>query len=197
MELPGLLDVSAVIGLIAAVALTINILLGMLLSSAYKRIPFWKKAPDWFKKISLLDVHNWTAYIALVLVFAHPLLLVLDKTSRFNWIDIIFPLHAPHQKIQVALGTLAMFALILVIITTQKKIKKKMSFRAWKNIHLISYGTALLFVVHGLLMDPELKDRAVDYADGEKLVVEICGFILVIASVMRYRFYKQSKKRTL
>lgn len=72
---------------------------------------------------------------------------------------------APHQAVWAVLGALALYALIAVMVTTQKKVKRKLGFRTWKNIHLISYGTALLFIVHGVVMDPELKDRPVDWLD--------------------------------
>ena len=48
-----LLDVSAVIGLCAMITLTTNVLLGMLLSTAYKTNPLYKKLPPLLKKISL------------------------------------------------------------------------------------------------------------------------------------------------
>jgi DMSO/TMAO reductase YedYZ heme-binding membrane subunit len=188
-----LLDVSAVIGLFAAIVLTINILLGMLLSTAYKRSQLWKKMPEKIKAISLDDVHNWTAYVALALVLLHPLFLILDKSTLFFVKDVLFPVDAPKQKWLVALGTISLYALIVVIVATQKAIKKKMTFRAWKNIHLISYITALLFVVHGIFLDPELKDRPVDFLDGEKLVPELCGIILMVATIMRYRYHLKKK----
>jgi len=42
-----------------------------------------------------------------------------------------------------------------------------MSFRAWKNVHLVSYGPALLFGVPGVVMNPLLKDRPVDFFDAK------------------------------
>jgi methionine sulfoxide reductase heme-binding subunit len=188
-----LLDVSAVIGLCAACALTFNILLGMMLSTAYKRSTLWKELPDKIKKLHMVDVHNWTAYVALSLVFFHVLFLLLDSSTKFTLANALWPVNAPHQKLEVAFGTIALYALITVIITTQKVVKKKMSFRLWKNIHLISYGTALLFIIHGILLDPNLKDQPVDWLDGEKLVPEICGLILVAASVIRYRYHVKRK----
>ncbi len=56
---------------------------------------------------------------------------------------------------------------------------------------MISYGTALLFVIHGIVMDPELKDRPVDWLDGEKLVSEICAVVLVAATIVRWRHYRE------
>jgi len=189
-----LLDVSAVMGLCAMVTLTINILLGMMISTAYKTHPLWKKLPAVLKKINVLWLHNWTTYLALTLVLLHPLFLVLDANTKFTWLDVIFPLNAPRQSIFVMFGTLAMFALITVIITTQKAIKKKMSFRLWKNIHLISYGTAMLFIVHGLIMDPDLKDRPTYWLDGEKLLCEACLVVLIAATFLRLTYY-YSKQR--
>ena len=189
------LDISSTLGLIATAVLTFNLLLGILLSTAYRRSPLWKKMPALLKKISLDDLHNWTAYVALALALAHPLLLLPDHDSRFRLVDIVFPVFAPHQAVWVVLGALALYALILVIVTTQKKIKNRMGFRLWKNIHLISYGTALLFIVHGVVMDPELKDRPIDWLDAEKVLSEICGLLLIAATIIRYRYYRRALRR--
>jgi DMSO/TMAO reductase YedYZ heme-binding membrane subunit len=94
----------------------------------------------------------------------------------------------------VLFGTLSMFAIVTVIITTQKVVKDKMSFRTWKNVHLISYFTALLFIVHGIVMDPQLKDRPIDVFDAEKIISELCAIILIVAVIMRYKYHLQTKK---
>jgi len=185
------LELSSNFGLIATGVLTFNLLLGMLLSTAYRRSPLWKKMPPLVKKISLDDLHNWTAYVALALVLAHVLLLLADASLKYKVIDILIPVNAPHQVLWTMLGALAMYALITVIVTTQKKIKSRMSFRMWKNIHLVSYGTALLFVVHGVVMDPLLKDRPVDWLDAEKMLSELCGVALMAATIVRYRYHRR------
>ena len=188
------LQLSNYIGLIATAVLTFNILLGMMLGTAYKKYNYWKRLPDHIKQINVYNLHNWTAYIALLLVLLHPTLLLFDPATKFKFIDIIFPINAPHQRLFVALGTLSMFAIITVLITTQKVVKKKMSFRTWKNIHLISYCTALLFIVHGIVLDPQLKDRPVDIFDAEKIVSELCLVIFVAASILRYNYHLKTKK---
>jgi len=185
------LDLSSTLGLVATGILTFNFLLGILLSTAYRRSLLWKRLPGWVKKISLDDVHNWTAYVALAFALAHPILLLPDASLKYHIVDLLWPGNAPHQVFWTVLGTLALYALIVVIVTTQKVIKNRLGFRAWKNIHLISYGTALLFVVHGIWMDPQLKDRPVDWLDGEKLVAELCGLALVVATVIRWRYYRR------
>ena len=188
------LELSSDIGLIATVLLTLNILLGMMLGTAYKRHTYWKKLPAYIKRISVATLHNWVAYVALLLVLLHAVFLLFDADTKFRLIDIVFPIHAPHQALFVAVGTLAMYALFTVIITTQRAIRKQLSFRTWKNIHLISYGTAILFVVHGVVLDPQLKDRPVDFFDAEKVLSELCGVALIAATVLRYQYYVRVRK---
>jgi len=186
MNEDALLELSNYAGLTSAVVLTINFFLGMLLATAYRTNLYWKKMPVRLQQMDVNSIHNYTAYVAWILVLFHVLFLVLDRTSKFTFIDVIFPLNAPSQNLVVALGTLSLYAITVVIITTQKVIKRKMSFRAWKNIHLISYGTAILFVLHGIFMDPHLKNGQPDFFDGEKLLLEFCGLLLIVASVKRY-----------
>jgi sulfoxide reductase heme-binding subunit YedZ len=190
----SILDLSAAAGLTATGFLTLNFIFGMMMSTAYKRTKIWKSLPKIIQKISIYKLHNVTAYLALSFVLIHPFLLLLDSSTKFTLINILFPIHAPHQKLFVALGTISMYAIITVIITTQKVVKKKLGFRLWKNIHLVSYLTALLFIVHGLVMDPLLKDRPVDFIDAEKLFSELCLLVLIISTVFRYRYYLKTKE---
>lgn len=187
------LDISAGLGLCAAILLTLNILMGMLLSTAYKRSSYWQKLPAGIRKMNLDEVHKWTGWLVICLVALHPAALLLNPAYQFTVTDILFPLYAPTQAIFVAMGTISFYALLLVLITSLDCIKRSMSFRIWKNIHLISYGTALLFIVHGLLMDPELKNRPVDWLDAEKIVVEVCFFVLTVALFLRAKYHIQKR----
>ena len=194
MNEDALLELSNYAGLASAVVLTINFFLGMLLATAYRTNLYWKKMPPKIQQMDINDIHNYTAYIAWGLIVLHVLFLLLDKASKFTFIDVIFPLNAPSQNLIVAFGTLSLYAITVVIITTQKVIKRKMSFRAWKNIHLISYVTAILFVFHGIFMDPHLKNDQPDFFDGEKLLLEFCGLFLIVASAKRYMYYLKKNK---
>ena len=194
MNEDALLELSNYAGLASAVVLTINFFLGMLLATAYRTNLYWKKLPPKIQQMDINDIHNYTAYIAWGLIVLHVLFLLLDKASKFAFTDVIFPLDAPSQNLIVAFGTLSLYAITVVIITTQKVIKRKMSFRAWKNIHLISYGTAILFVFHGIFMDPHLKNDQPDFFDGEKLLLEFCGLFLIVASAKRYMYYLKKNK---
>jgi DMSO/TMAO reductase YedYZ heme-binding membrane subunit len=187
------IEISGILGLTALVLLTLNILLGIMLSTAYKQSSYWGKMPNSIKNLRIIDLHNYTAYFALVIVFLHFIIIPLDPSSKFSFQHLLNPLSAPHQPLFVLLGVISFLALLLVIITTQKVIKKNLGTTAWRNIHVTSYATGLLFIVHGLVMDPLLKDRPIDFIDPEKLLVEACGILLIAAFVLRYK-YKVAKK---
>ncbi len=191
------LDISGSLGLCATGLLCFNFILGILLSTGFKSQPFWKKLPEKIRLLPVERIHNWTAYLALFFAFLHPCILFIDKASGFEWKHIFVPLSAPKQPAIVLLGVISFFALIIVILSSQKIIKKKLGFRTWKNIHLISYLTALLFLIHGLFMDPLLKDRPTDFIDAEKLFSEFCILLLLVAAYYRFHYFqsKQTKLR--
>jgi len=190
----SILEISSVLGLCALVILSVNFLLGLMLSTAYRRSVYWKRLPQKIQKLNLQQVHNWTAYVAFVLILIHPLILLLDKATKFFILDILIPFHSGYQRIWTALGVISLYAVILVIITTQKLIKKRLGFRIWKNIHLISYCTALLICLHGIFLDPELKNRMPDFFDGEKLICEVCLLIIIVTSITRWLYYSRQLK---
>lgn len=59
----------------------------------------------------------------------------------------------------------------------------------------VSYAAAAFLFVHGILIDPELKNNPPDPFDGEKILVEICALLILIATIWRIRY--QPKKRAV
>lgn len=182
------IDLSSDAGLVAMVLLTVNILLGLLLSARYNTVRSWP-----YRRLPIFDVHNWTAYIALGLVFLHPALLLLSSTASFRVIDILWPLHSPKQTLYNCLGATAFYCVIFVVVTSY--FRSRLGSRLWKKLHYVSYAAAGFVFVHGILMDPELKNNPPDPFDGEKILVEGCALLIVIATIWRIRY--QPKKRTV
>lgn len=185
---------SATFGLIATGFLTANLLLGVLLSTKYQRTLTWQKLPRFVRSISLYQVHNYTAYIALLTAFTHPVLLLFDAKAGFRILNIVVPLiGAPHQYYVYTLGALAFYGLLTAVVTSTVFVRKLFTNRTWKLIHFISYGAAMLFIVHGIWADPLLLDSPVHFIDAEKIMSE-AGFILLIGAVI-FRLRYEKKKR--
>lgn len=182
------IEISGVLGMTAAVLMTLNICMGILLSTAYRKLPIWKMLPKKYHYFKMVDLHQYSSYAVLFLVLLHILLLPVDPASGFSFSSILWPISNKHQPVFVWLGYLSLLAILVVVMTSQNPIRKALGFNLWKNIHVISYLTSVLFIAHAIVMDPLLKDRAVDFFDAEKVFMELCGLVLLIAIYWRYRF---------
>ena len=184
------LDLSSFAGLCAMVLLTLNVVLGVLISRNYNPARRWpyRKLP-----IPLFRIHNWTAYTALVLILLHPALLILSEPQKsmrpFGLSDVLLPINSPGQTFYNNLGALGFYAFLVVLITSY--FRPQLGSRPWKKIHFTAYFGALIMFVHGTLIDPNLKGQPPDFLDGEKVLVEGCFLVVVAASVWRLR---QKKK---
>ena len=184
---------SADFGLIATALFTANLLLGVLLSTKYQRTLTWQRMPRFVRRISLYQVHNYTAYIALLTAFSHPVLLLFDAKAGFRLLNIVVPLTAPHQYYIYSLGALAFYGLLTAVITSTVFVRKLFTNRTWKLIHFISYGAAMLFIVHGIWADPLLLDRPVNFVDAEKILSEAAFVSFVGAVIFRLRYAKKKR----
>ncbi len=176
----SLLELSSDAGLAAAFLLTGNLLLGMLLGIRYNP---WKRWPH--RRVNYARLHDWTGYLALAVTGLHLVLLLAANEPGFGVAQVLYPLISPKQPIVNALGGVAFYVLVLVVTTSY--FRRRMKRSDWKLIHLSVYAMAVLFLVHGVLSDQTLKNKPVDYLDGEKVAIEACGLALVAATAARVR----------
>ncbi len=173
-------ELSNYAGLLAAVLLTINILLGLLLSTRYNPVLRWPH-----RKIGIFEIHNWTGYIALGIAFLHPVILLWSSAAGFRLLDIAVPFWSPQQRNYNILGALAFYLTAFVVVTSY--FRPRLGNRIWKKLHYTAYAAAAVFYTHGILIDPNLKGQPADFLDGEKLLVEGCAAIVVVATAIRVR----------
>ena len=172
------------VGLTATVLLTLNILLGLLVSTNYNPAKQWprRKLP-W----PLFRIHNWTGYIAMAVVCIHPvsLLFVDSKVAKFGLREILLPFTSQGQTNYNILGGVAFYGFALVVATSY--FRPKLGYRPWKKLHYTAYFAAASMFLHGTLIDQNLKNGAPDLLDGEKVLVEGCFAVVLAASIWRWR----------
>lgn len=178
------IDFAAVVGLTAVVLLTLNVLLGLLVSTNYNPARQWprRKLP-W----PLFRIHNWTGYTALAVVCLHlvSLLFVESKVAKFGVRDVLLPVWSQGQTVFNVLGGFAFYGFVLVVVTSY--LRPKLGYRPWKKLHYTAYFAAAMMFLHGTLIDQNLKNATPDYLDGEKVLVEGCFLLVLAASVWRWR----------
>jgi len=179
MELPGAIDVSSVVGLIAVGLFTAQILLGLLLSIGYNPVRTWPR-----RRLKLFTFHNWLGYIGLATALTHPLILLFSSTAGFRLFDIFVPIWSPTQPFENTLGAIAFYAVAFVVLTSY--FRRLFGHHRWKQLHYASYAAAFVFFLHGTLADPLLQNRPVDFIDAEKLYVEGCAALVLAATTWRF-----------
>jgi predicted ferric reductase len=183
------IDLASFAGLTAMVLLTLNLLLGLLVTTNYNPQRDWphRKPP-----VPLFRIHNWTAYVAISVALLHPLILLFVKQPRFGIGDILFPIHSPGQTTYNILGGSTLYLFVMVVVTSY--FRPKLRHRPWKRLHWFAYLAATLMFIHGTLIDPNLKNQPTDFLDGEKVLVEVCGLLVLGGSIWRWRRGKEKQR---
>ena len=179
-----LLDLCSYLGLGAVGAVTANLLVGMLLSLRYSPVRLWPH-----RRINLFAVHQWTAYLAIVLVVAHPAVLLFLRTPRFRLTDVLWPVHSYLQPKLNFAGACALYLLVIVLVTSL--VRGRMARSLWRRLHLLVFPAAVLLFLHSVLTDPDLRDGHPDLLDGGKIFVEAAGLVTFAAVALRVWFRKR------
>jgi predicted ferric reductase len=172
------LDLCSYLGLGAAGTLTLNLLLGLLISLRYSPVRMWPH-----RQVNLFALHQWTAYLAVALTLTHPVVLLFQSTRLFRVVDLVWPLHSPLQPKLSTVGALALYLVVLLV--GSSLLRHQIGRPLWRRLHYAAFPMMVLVFVHSILTDPELKDGHPDLLDGGKVFLEIACVVSVAAVVAR------------
>lgn len=128
-------------GTVAYLLLAVTTALGALLGSRY--------APQWLSRAQQAGWHGLASGFALALGAAHGILLTVDAQYPQALQNLLIPGRSTVLPLPTALGTLGLYALILVILSTN--LRQHLSKQVWKALHLTAYPAFALLTAHGLL----------------------------------------------
>src|SRR3982751_5319239 len=112
MRFVSAVDFSGTVALGAIGLLTLNLLLGLLLSVGYNPTRQWPK-----QRIKLFTFHNWTGNIAFAAVVLHAGALLFSRDPRFTLVDVLVPLWSPVQPLSNTLGAIGFYLVLFVVAT--------------------------------------------------------------------------------
>src|SRR5262245_28531243 len=110
-------DVSGTIALGAIGLLTLNLLLGLLLSVGYNPRRQWPR-----RAFKLFTFHSWTGWIAFAAVILHAGSLLFSTDPPFRLVDLLLPIHSPVQPFSNNLGALGFYLVLVVVVTSWKPV---------------------------------------------------------------------------
>lgn len=175
-----LLDLCSYLGLGAAGAAGANLLLGLLISMRYSPVRNWPH-----RRVNLFALHQWTAYLTILLTLSHPVVLLFVKEPKFRIFDLLLPIQSPLQPWINVAGAAAMYLLLIVLITSL--LRTQIGRPIWRSLHYLVFPAAVLMFIHSILTDPDLKDGHPDLLDGGKVFLEILALVCLLAIALRIR----------
>jgi predicted ferric reductase len=175
-----ILDLCAYLGLAAVGTATVNMLLGLLIALRYSPLRLWPH-----RHINIFRLHNWTAYVVLLLIVLHPAVLLLRRATHFGLADVLFPIQSPVQPSLNTVGAASLYLLLIVILTSLFRLH--MARPLWRKLHYLVFPAFVLMFLHSVFTDPALSNGKVDLLDGGKVFVEICSAISLATWAVRIR----------
>ena len=136
-------------GIVAMVLLVASVVWGVLLATRALKP---HDRPAW-----LLDLHRWLGGTALVMTGLHLVGLVLDGYVSFGLADLFVPGASAYRPLAVALGVLSMY--VMIAIQASSYMRKHLSARVWRGIHVSSYGVVWLAALHAGMAGTDTVNR--------------------------------------
>lgn len=92
--------------------------------------------------------HGVVASAGLALLAIHLGGLLVDRFMPFGLLDLVIPMRAGYRTLAVSFGVFAMYAMVLILVTSW--IRKRLSTKLWRAIHLLAIPTFTLALAHGV-----------------------------------------------
>ncbi len=156
-------------GIVALVLLVLSVVWGVLLSTRALRP---HDRPAW-----LLDLHQWLGGTALVMTVLHLVGLYLDGYIDYGFTELFVPGASDYRPVAVAIGVLSFYVMVTVQATSY--MRRWLSKRLWRGIHVLSYGLVWGAAIHAGLAGTDTANRAY------QVLAIVLTLIAVAASVLR------------
>ena len=137
-------------GIVALVLLVASVVWGVLLAT---RVLKPHDRPAW-----LLDLHRWLGGTALAMTGLHLLGLYLDGYIDYGVIELLVPGASEYRPLAVAIGVLSLYVMIAIQATSY--LRRRLSKRVWRGVHLLSYGLVWGASLHAGLAGTDTVNRA-------------------------------------
>jgi sulfoxide reductase heme-binding subunit YedZ len=134
-------------GLAALLLLTTSVVLGIV---SVLRV----HSPQW-PRFALSLLHRNISLLALTFGAVHVATSVVDSYVPIGVTDALIPFTAQYRPLWLAIGAISADLMLAVLITTA--LRRRLGFRAWRSVHLLSYGCWAAGVVHSIGMGSDAR----------------------------------------
>jgi len=96
----------------------------------------------------LLDLHRWMGGLCIVFTGIHMASLVADTYVEFTPLSVLVPFTSDYRPWPVSLGVFGFWLLVIIQVTSL--MKRRLSQKVWRGIHMTSYPLYVIIVIHAL-----------------------------------------------
>jgi DMSO/TMAO reductase YedYZ heme-binding membrane subunit len=157
-------------GLMALILLTIEVVLGLVLSHPTNKST-WRLS----KRLFPWHEHIWVFTVAFIVV--HVVSIATDRFANVGWLGAFVPGLSEYRTVPVAIGTLALYALLITGLTA--RMTRLLPAGWWLKLHRLSLGVLGLGWAHGMLAGTDTFDAIAIYG----------GTFIAVALAATYRYW--------
>jgi DMSO/TMAO reductase YedYZ heme-binding membrane subunit len=115
--------------------------------------PFGKR----IAKQSAILIHQFFSTVGLVLLGIHIGGLLIDSFMHFAPLDVLVPGSSTYRPISVALGIIAMYAMVMVLVSSW--VRRRYSSKLWRRLHMAAAPAFALALLHGVFAGADATRR--------------------------------------
>lgn len=115
--------------------------------------PFGKR----IAKQSAILIHQFLSTVGLVLLGIHIGGLLVDSFMHFAPRDVLVPGASTYRPIPVALGIIAMYAMVMVLVSSW--VRRRYSSKLWRRLHMAAAPAFALAMLHGVFAGADATRR--------------------------------------
>ncbi len=155
-------------GVTAYVALTLDVVFGLLVSTG--------AADAVILRARSVAMHRWLSTVALAMAGVHALALLGDGFVRFDVLDLLIPFASSYRSLAVALGVLAAYGALLVHASFGWR--RQMGAKAWRKLHYTSFFVFAAALLHGVFAGSDSSTAGMHtlYAGSATLVGALAAY---------------------
>ena len=130
-----------------------------------------------------LDLHQFTALLAMGLLALHTLALLGDHYIGFTLPQILMPLLSPYRPAWTAMGVVALYLLGVVVVSSY--MRKRISYRTWRAIHYLTFFAYILALFHGIFAGTDSGEA------WARMLYLGTGSVVAILTLRRFRSVRE------
>lgn len=164
-------------GVTSYLLLTTLVIVGLVLSSVPNR-------EQWRASRTLLPLHRLLSLFLIGFLAVHVTAVVLDSYAKVGVIGAFVPFLSGYRAVPVALGTLALYSVLLLSLTA--RFRWLLPNSRWLTVHRFSLLAFVLAFVHGVQTGTDTP--------GLRWMYDVTGLSVMAAAFLRYAFVSRKER---